>query len=322
MYDLPAPDQPYLRVDHADPQHARTVLVDWMLGNSCCFACSYCPSSLHDGSIRWQSEEAVLALFDRIRSHYVDLFGRKVWIQFTGGEPTMHPAIVPLLEAAARHGFAVSMISNGNRTLRFWQKIRPHLNAMILTYHDEFVEHDRFLEVARLLVEAMPVHCNVTMHPDRFDAVYAKAEALAEALPEATFSLKPLREGFGANLYPYTPEQMKRLDRILTHPRRDLVTMPRGVMRVTERDGSERNIRACTFILQGTNRWRGYSCQAGLESLRVKGSGEIFRAVCGVGGMIGRIGGEVRLPATPVLCTREHCSCTADILISKVAAAP
>lgn len=314
----PAPEQPYRRVEHAEPQHGNVVLVDWMLGNACSFACSYCPPGLHDGSIRWQGAEAVLALYDAIRAHYVDGMGREVWIQFTGGEPTMHPRIVTLLQEAARRGFSTSLISNASRTLRFWRMIRPELRSVILTYHDEFVDHGHFLEIAGLLTEAMPVHVNVTMHPDRFDATFRSAEDLAARLPQATFALKPLRVDFGSGLYPYTPEQLKRLETVLTRPAGRGAT-PRGIMVARRWDGRAEPMRANGFIIHGTNRWRGYRCQAGLESLRVKGDGRVYRAVCAVGGEIGRLGGRIELPRDPIRCDRERCSCVADILITKEA---
>ena len=51
--------------------------------------------------------------------------------------------------------------------------------------------------------------------------------------------------------------------------------------------------------------------------LRVKGSGEVLRAVCGAGGVLGRLGEDFALPDAPIACDRERCSCVADILITK-----
>lgn len=304
-------------VDHANPDHARTVLVDWMLGNSCNFACSYCPGNLHDGSIRWQSAEAVLGLFDAIREHYIQRLGRNVWIQFTGGEPTMHPRIVELLQEASDRGFSASLISNGARTLRFWQRIRDHLDSAILTYHSEFVVHPHFLDVARFLAEAMPVHINVTMLPDRFDETYVRAVEIVATLPSATLSLKPLREDFRDGLYPYSVDQLRRMEAgIDVSGQRDGAT-PRGVMVARRFDGREERTRANAFIVRGSNRWRGYECNAGLESLRVKGDGQIYRAVCASGGRLGRLGESIVLPTEAIVCDRDRCGCIADILITK-----
>ncbi len=317
MTNAPPETERHVSIRHTYPPHANVVLVDWMLGNACSFACSYCPKSLHDGTIRWQKAEQIIALFDALRAHYAERLGRKVWLQFTGGEPTMHPRIVDLLHAASDRGLAASLISNGSRTLRFWKGIVEHLDSVILTYHDEFVSHEHFLEIGRLLCAAMPVHVNVTMHPDRFDAIFERALEIGEVMPEATISLKPLRVDFDSRLYPYTGEQLQRLETRITRPEPRPAEAPRGVMTATSMSGRSEERRANTFITHDQNNWQGYRCQAGLESLRIKGDGSIYRAVCSVGGEIGRLGGKVELPASGILCDRTACSCVADILITK-----
>lgn len=315
--DAPAP-RTFDLIEHTNADHARTVLVDWMLGNGCSYACSYCPAALHDGSLRWQPAEAVLAFYDRLHRHYVHHRGRRVWLQFTGGEPTMHPRIIPLLEAATERGFSVSLISNASRTLRFWQRIAPHLDSVILTYHNEFAELDHFRAVGRLLAERMPVHINVTMRPDHFDRTLAEARALREAMPSASITLKPLRVDFDDMLFDYSPGQLAAMEAGLPATGPAQGAMPRGTMTAEAAGAPPQRVRANEFVIRGENHWRGYLCNAGLESLRVKGDGGITRAVCSVGGEIGRLGGEIALPAAPVVCTAGTCACVADILITKV----
>ncbi len=302
---------------HERPQHARTVLVDWMLGNACSFACSYCPSALHDGSIAWQKTEDVLAFFDHMHRHYVERLGRRLWLQFTGGEPTMHPGIVEVLDRAAERGFQTSLISNASRTPRFWHRVRDRLSSVILTYHDEFVDHEHFLKVLEIVAGAMPVHVNVTMHPERFEQIFEKAQDIARVAPESSLSLKPLRVGFGNELYSYSEEQRDLLETRLTSPGGLADAIPRSVMRLTRRDGSNEMFRANSLILQDLNRWEGWRCQIGLECLRIKADGRINRAVCGVGGEIGHLGHSPELPMEPTTCTRTHCSCLTDILTTK-----
>ncbi len=302
---------------HAAPEHRDVVLIDWMLGNSCNHACSYCPPNLHDGSIRWQEASDVIGFFDRLARHYVHGLGRHVWLQFTGGEPTMHPGIVPILTEAAARGFRTSLISNGSRTFRFWERILGLLDSAILTYHDEFADHAHFLDVVALLAREMPVHVNVTVHPDRFDTILDLAAEIEEAAPRVSMAFKPLRVGFGTELYGYTPAQVDRLEgQEIGRGKRDGST-PRGVMLSLYGDGAWELTRANDFILRGRNRWAGYQCDAGLESLRIHADGRIFRAVCGAGGVLGRLGRPVELPLSPVLCDRQACGCVSDILITK-----
>ncbi|MEM6823648.1 MAG: hypothetical protein AAF566_00935 [Pseudomonadota bacterium] len=317
VHDTPVQQRPHSAIRHADKVHAETVLIDWMLGNACSYACSYCPKALHDGSLGWQSAADIMSFYGTLKAHYVDALQRRVWIQFTGGEPTMHPKIIPLLDAASDSGFSVSLISNGSRTRRFWERIAPHLNSVILTYHEEFVEHSAFRELLGLLAPKMPVQVNVTLHPARFEATYGRAQDLAQTVPEATFVLKPLRVDFGTELYGYTREQARRMGIRLTRPRREEVATPRGVMMVSDASGGETRWRGSDLLRLGRNDWQGWICSAGLESLRIKADGSITRAVCGVGGHIGKLGEDVELPVTPVRCSMSRCACNADILISR-----
>lgn len=304
-------------IEHTNADHSRVVLVDWTLGNACSYACSYCPKALHDGTVPWQRVEDVVAFYDQLRAHYMDFRGKRVWLQFTGGEPTMHPQIIRLLEAASARGFSVSLISNASRTLRFWEKIAAHLDSAILTYHNEFADLDHFRAVGRLLASRMAVHINVTMRPEQFDRTLDEARALREALPAVSITLKPLRIGFGDRLFDYTPDQLASMSSGLAQTAAQAGTMPRGTMTVQGQDGRRASVRATEFVVRGQNRWSGYRCNAGVESLRVRDNGTITRAVCAVGGDIGRLGSPVTLPHGPIFCTAEVCSCTADILITK-----
>src|SRR6185436_15194256 len=63
-------------LEHTVKEHARNTLVEWMLGNRCTFACSYCPSELHDGSLPWISADVILPFLDQVRRHYCEALGR------------------------------------------------------------------------------------------------------------------------------------------------------------------------------------------------------------------------------------------------------
>ena len=136
----------------------------------------------------------------------------------------------------------------------------------------------------------------MTTHPDRFDAIVARVADIRERSPEAWITLKPLRVGFGSELYDYSPRQLEQLARGRAAQGNAAADPAAG-----DHDGGiARRLRAAAraneFILAGSNRWRGYLCEAGAESLRVKGSGEVLRAVCGAGGVLGRLGEDFALP--------------------------
>ena len=312
--------QPLERIEHTDEIHQNVVLVDWMLGNRCNYSCSYCPPALHDGTKGWQSLSDVTGMIEALQEHYQVGLGRRVWLQLTGGEPTLHPKIKDILAAARAHDMKVSLISNGSRTERFWRDIRDKIDSLILTFHLEEAEFEHVHKVIEILSEVIHVQVNITMLPDRFDESYDVARKLGADFPHIAIVMKPLRVGFGHDLYPYSQTQIAKMQERMSRPggSNGQLRHPRGTMTRQNADGTRENLRPNAFILRAENRWRGWTCEAGLESLRITGEGYVHRAVCGVGGRIGEIGREIALPEDSVICTRDSCSCVADILISRI----
>ena len=73
----------YDLLDHANTLSSEYVVVNWCLGNTCNYACNYCPDYLHDGSSGWLNYDDVETFCERVINHYGD---RKIYFEFTGGE--------------------------------------------------------------------------------------------------------------------------------------------------------------------------------------------------------------------------------------------
>jgi MoaA/NifB/PqqE/SkfB family radical SAM enzyme len=78
-------------------------------------------------------------------------------------------------------------------------------------------------------------------------------------------------------------------------------------------------IHANDVIKKKQNQFKEWSCNAGIESLMINWDGEVHRATCRVGGSLGNIYQKTFIvPAEPVTCTRDWCTCAADIPLTKV----
>lgn len=303
-------------VEHTRPESSTYTHVEWMLGNTCTYACSYCPAKLHDGSVPWLHFDKVLAFIARLDDHYARL-GKRIWLQYTGGEPTLYPKFVPLIEACHARGFRQSVISNGVRTLRFWGEAAPHLDYVILTYHAEFVDRDHFFAVVDQVGRDAWIHVNVTMLPERFDECHGAARALHERFEDITVTMKPLRKNFGDDLYDYSSAQLDVLHRQFGVRENLERTTPRSTMTKVFSDGRRVPQGANAFVMNQENVWKGWRCAAGVEALRIMADGEVFRSQCRVGGSLGTIGSAVRLPSGFVTCDKARCSCLSDIQLTK-----
>jgi hypothetical protein len=73
-----------------------------------------------------------------------------------------------------------------------------------------------------------------------------------------------------------------------------------------------------TMVLEGTNKFKGYDCWAGLEQIVVDAWGRVYRGHCRQGGFMGNIKDKnVVWPLTPKICTLDSCKNSFDILTTK-----
>ncbi|HLI75824.1 MAG TPA: radical SAM protein [Acidobacteriaceae bacterium] len=312
-------NNPTVRIDHEDAERKNILFVDWMLGNACNYACSYCPPALHDGTERWVPATTILTFAEAVTRHAARQH-RKVVFQLAGGEVTAIPYFLETLRSLKALGIATLIISNGTKHLDWWEKAVPFLDEVVLTFHPERAVLDHFLRVVQMVSAGIRTHVNVAAPPERFDACVHVAETLANACTDITITLKPMLIGFSDKLYPYTPQQLEILQsRPFTAPSSTHRPSFRGPMLATDADGSLTRFEASQFVATGRNQWFSWQCNAGLELLCIKSSGDIFRGECKVGGKIGNVADvpNISWPAAAITCTRKTCSCLLDIMTTR-----
>ncbi len=304
-----AQDDP-IAVEYADPGDADTVVIDWTIGNICNQSCSYCPSRLRDGSHGWQSARDLSTMLRRIERHYAQGLGKRVWIHLTGGEPTLHPHFQTFLIEAKALGVAVSVASNASRTRMFWDRVAPHLDAAILTFHSRYADLPHIVEVASGLSRKLPVRIEVPALTERFGEVLEQARSLASDLPDVPVVLTPLRRNMNETFFDYSESQWQHLGRPVSHGHGQAPVPPNVRMCLRGRSGRE-GLNPEGFLRQGPPSWKGLICNAGIDRLSIASDGSILRARCGVGGA------SRSLPVSPIRCDKAHCRFPEDLAIPK-----
>ncbi len=310
----------YHKLRHANPEHEKYVVVNWCFGNVCNYQCSYCPSELHDGSTPWVDLDLAQRFIAKVFDHYGP--ERSYFFEFTGGEVTLYKDFLPLCEFIKARGGRVGIISNGSRSLAFWEKALPLLDQVCLSFHPESANAEHFRSVVEFLAGSLRVHVNMMMTPEHFDSCYILAVRLKD-IGNISMALQPLMKDFGDQLYPYTPVQRQILEKqnemILKHIRhtRSFETY-RGTMMAVGPDGQQEEVPVQKFIANGTNNWLGWDCAIGLEQFVIRQDGTLMRGWCGVGGDIGNFkDANLNLPKTSVRCTKSFCHCNFDIMCTK-----
>ena len=233
-------------------------------------------------------------------------------ISFTGGEPCVHPKFTELLEYAKPKVSWLNVTTNGTRTAEYYQNLLDkYLNHIVFSLHFEY----DWNKVVETIIRAVNSSVNknalvhVMMLPGSLNDVQDACRRLLNG--NIKFSLRPIRwtkkhDDF-EDMNRYSEEEIKFL-KIQNHnpPHNTLVD-------------KSKTCNVNDMLILKTNKFKGWLCNAGLESLMINWDGDVHRATCRVGGSIGNIyNGTFEIPKDPIVCTREWCTCAADINLTKI----
>lgn len=86
---------------------------------------------------------------------------------------------------------------------------------------------------------------------------------------------------------------------------------------VHREDGISEESNVNDLLADETNRFQGWICWAGVQNVTIDNQGTVYRAICRVGGPLGNIYDGFTMPEEPIVCTKQKCTCAADIQLSK-----
>ena len=285
--------------------HQDQIKVEWNLGKRCNYDCSYCPSSIHDS----YSPHTPIDTLERAVDRLCEL-KKPLRISLTGGEPAVHPDIEDLFDYFKRKDiFWVNLTTNGTRSAQWYLENEMFFNHLVFSLH---FEHDwkRVLHTINQFYDSTEreFFVNVMAHHDHMDSVRTVVAQLIQK--GIKFAIRRIRWTEGDhNVFDDLRYNGKDLEWLLSM---DATANPNC------RVDNERIVHANDIIKKRENQFKGWQCNAGLESLMINWDGEVHRATCRVGGSLGNIyQGTFVAPRDPVICTRDWCTCAADIPLTK-----
>lgn len=77
-------------ISFQDETDARRVVIEWLMSSVCNYSCSYCPTHLHDGRVRWPRYGAIVDFSERVCRHYAPA---PTTFLLSGGEITLFPRL-------------------------------------------------------------------------------------------------------------------------------------------------------------------------------------------------------------------------------------
>lgn len=290
--------------------HHKSIKVEWNLGKRCNYDCSYCPSAIHDNF----SPHTDINTLERTVDRLCEL-DKPIRISLTGGEPCVHPDIEDLLDYFKRKEISwVNITTNGTRGHRWYLENEMYFNHLVFSLHFEY-GWQRVVETIMKFYDSTErdFFVNVMAHHDYMDdvkSVVKKFKGLG-----IKYAVRRIRWTEGDhNVFDDLRYNGKDLEWILEQE-----ATAHGNCIVDRGRLSEQYIHANDIIKRHENQFKGWTCNAGLESLMINWDGEVHRATCRVGGSLGNIyQGTFTVPVEPITCTRDWCTCAADIPLTKV----
>ena len=285
--------------------HQDQLKIEWNLGKRCNYDCTYCPSSIHDNFSPHTDIDILEATVDKLCE-----LGKPLRISLTGGEPCVHPDIENLLDYFKRKNvFWVNLTTNGTRSATWYLQNEMFWNHLIFSLHFEY-DWQRVMRTINQYYDnsEREFFVAVMAHHDHMEDVKKVVKELKEKGIKYTIRRIRWTEG-DHNVFDDMRYDGKDLEWIVSQ---DATVKPNC------RIDDDQIIHANDVIKKHLNQFNGWSCNAGIESLMINWDGEVHRATCRVGGSLGNIyQGTFRSPDSPIICTRDWCTCAADIPLTK-----
>ena len=285
--------------------HQNSIKIEWNIGKRCNYDCSYCPSSIHDNTSLHTDIEILKATVDQLSS-----LGKPIRLSFTGGEPCVHPKFSELVKYCKHVGVSwISVTTNGTLPYEFYSVLEA--DQIVFSIHLEF-DWRRVFNTVESVVDLTnkKVIAQIMAHHDYMDAVLQlRARCLLAHIPNTVRRIR-WTEGdhdlfddmrYNANDLNWLKEQEATVE-------------GNCVIDATQ------IIHANDVIKLHLNKYKDWTCNAGIESLMINWDGDVHRATCRVGGSLGNIyNSTFSVPNKPVTCDRNFCTCAADIPLTKYA---
>ena len=282
--------------------HQNSIKIEWNLGKRCNFDCSYCPAEIHDNHSPHTDIEVLKKAIDKLAQ-----INKPLRISFTGGEPCVHPRISELFEYASNVASWINVTTNGTRKSEWY--LKQPLNHLVFSLHFENTDWRRCLEniVQTHAKSTIPIQINVMAHHLHMIEVKKAVGILEEQ--NIPYVIRRIRWTFEHDDFDDSRYNTNDLNWIL---QKTSTSKPNCVV------NNDYLMHANDIIKEHKNNFKGWSCNIGLESLMVNWDGDVYRATCRVGGSLGNIySGGFEIPTKSVICSRDWCTCAADIPITK-----
>jgi len=296
--------------------------ISWILGRFCNYKCSYCWPYARTDTPDHQPLEVYKATVDEIkRQARTNGFNQFHW-SFSGGEPTAYKHLLDLikhLDETESPYQSIHMTTNLSPSTNWWKNWASNTSllqrrSITASYHAEFAKEVEFADKClQLMDDLVFVTVNQVMVPEQFDELYDRCQRLhnnginVTLKPQSNSSASALVDG-------YTPRMIELMQK--GFPQR---ANGEDLYQIRLNDGQQDYFidQAERFNAFGFNKFQGWSCNSGYQSVIIRGN-EVKRSYSCHDTLLGTLTEGFELFKNPQKCITPTCVSSADSKIPKV----
>lgn len=297
-----------------------TLYIYWTITDFCNFKCSYCPPNLHAGNFAkkvkpgFPTNEEIEVFIDRIIN--IHLQGRFLNMTLSGGEPTLHPMFKTLIERMGPHG-SVEVITNGSRSVEWWQDMKVLPNKVTISLHPEFSNLEKINALGLFLKDNnVDLAFNLMCDTKNWDWVINVKQQLHERL-HGHINAKILTDHSGTfsdgTPYPYHDVQLDFIKKQQSNGNTN--SDPRKRTIAIYSDGTQKGLDAFKLVTDKQHSFKGWACSAGHAGLKIGFDGQVTAGICEIA-RLGRLD-KFDLVTREIICNRQWCKTAGDLNINK-----
>lgn len=330
----------YNRMDHFGG--IDYVMIDWNMGNTCNYHCSYCDPWINNGTYPWVDIDIAFEFVKRVTDHYKKM-GKLILWNLLGGEPTVWKDFIKFFKKVKEYDptCKIRVLTNGSRTVNWWNKASSVLDDVIISYHPENADIDHLIDVTHTLRDNKIFHTvQICLYPPYLEQCYRAAVQFYHRARCNSVIIKSLKVTLcSPETFVYDSEYMDKILKFDGNPiwiQENLHNTDEGKNSAESNNDFIRYIRfvddktGATYIPEGggnelmrngQNTWEGWDCYIGIETLVVTMDGTVTAgSSCNHDEILGNINDpkNIIFPDKPVRCKWKWCSCLADIECTKV----
>lgn len=294
----------------------------WILGRFCNYKCSYCWPYARSDQLDYQSLEMYKHTVDEIKKQArANGFNQFHW-SFSGGEPTAYKELINLIEhlndgiTEYQSIHMTTNLSPGSKWWNAWCHATRDFQRRSITasHHEEFAKEQEFGDKCVQLARAgVNLTVNQVMVPEHFYDTYTKLQRFVNKGINVT--LKPQSDPTASKIVDGYSEPMIHL--MQTGFPQNSNGEPVYQIALYDADNNEYLFdQAERFNAFGFNKFTGWHCNSGYQSVIIKGT-EVKRSYSCHDVQLGNILTGFDLFKEPKMCITPSCVSSADSKIPK-----